>query len=275
MRRCTRAASVPADHAAAQRPARQALDERCEVGDRVLRPGATAAAERVKRARHGVVRVEVERVRPGRLDGGVEHQPLHPRRVAQCVPERDLGAVRDPVQRDLLGAELIADRVDVVVGVATRIEGPARAEAPRAVAGGGPGPQEVRALEPAAAEQPRAPRAALVEDHEVAVPVCAEQHAQRVRAERLRGGLAGPAREHEQRRAGCPAAAAGANPLHEQRHAPRNGAAAVERHAQARAGEAEWAAALEAERRLSGRRKGQARGEEEGNGSCPAHRPAD
>ncbi len=267
-------APAPVDDPAAQRPARHALHERGEVGHRIARPRASPAAERAERARHGLERVEVERVGPVRLDGGVEHEPLHPRGVAQRVPERDLRAVRGPVQRDPLGAELLPDRIEVVIRVAARVEGPPRTEPPGAGAGGRSGLQEVRALEPPAAEQARAPRTALVEDHEVAVAVGREQHAQRVRPERLRRRLPGPAREHEQRRAGGPAPPSGSHPLHQQRDPARHRAAAVERHAQPCAGEVVRAAALEAERRLSGRRKRQAGREEEGGGNCPAHRPA-
>ena len=153
VRRRVRAPSVPADHAdraAARAPRRSTSAARSAT--RVPRPGAAPAAERVKHARHGVERVEVERVRPVRLDDGVEHEALHPRRVAQGVPERDLRAVRGPVQRDLLGAELLAHRVDVVGRVAARVERPARTQPPRAVACGRPGPQEVRALQRAGSE---------------------------------------------------------------------------------------------------------------------------
>ena len=186
--------------------------EAAQVGDRVLRPPAQPPAQRAEHPRHGARAVAVVRVRA--VDGRhrVEHQPLDPVRVALRVGQRDLGAVGGPVERDPLGAERLPQRVDVVVGVAGRVEGAPRAERPRARARRGPGVEQVRPLEAAAAQEPGATGPALVVDDHVALPVGGIEDAQPAHAERVRGRLARPAGEHDQRRLSGAAALARPDP---------------------------------------------------------------
>ena len=214
-----------------------------------------------QRTRHGVERVQVERIRAVHLDHGVEHQAVHVRGVAQRVGERDLRSVRGPVQGHLLGAELLAKRVDVVGRVAARVEGPAWAQAagrrrrPRLPAS--------RRLERSSALQrssPGAAAAALVVDHQVAVAIERVQHGRSDGdPEGIRRRLARPAGEREHRGPRGAAAAARAHPHHEQRDAAGHGPRAVERHGHATALEhPRRTAALQLELRL-----GRGRGDEQ------------
>ena len=246
--------SAPSDHGPAQRPAGEPPHERRHVGDRVgsERP-ASRSAEHPQHARHGLERVEIERVRPLRLDHRVEHEPLDASGVRERVSERDLGAVGRAEQGDALVAERDPDRLDVLRAVAARVEGPARPEPGGAAAGGRPRVQQVRALERPATQEAGPAGAALVEDDQVAVAVGRVEHGERAAAERVRGGLAGTAGQHDERAA--PWTLAGTDALDEQRHPPGERTGAVQRDAHARALEAERAAALEARHGLRRRRE--------------------
>ena len=65
-------------------------------------PAAAVGAERAQRRRHRAEAGEAERVALVRVDVGVEDHPLDPARIRARVGERELGAVGDAEQRQLL-----------------------------------------------------------------------------------------------------------------------------------------------------------------------------
>ena len=144
----------------------------------------------------------------------------------------------------------------------------ARPEPPRAQPRGAAGVEQVRALERAAAQQPRAAGAALVEDDQVAVAEGRREHAEAVALERLVADCPGPPASTNRAPAARPLLRPDA--LDEQRHVPGRGPAAVERHAHAGAAEQERAAGPEAHGRAAARRAAGSRGEQ---GDGDAHSP--
>src|SRR5207244_12250643 len=102
----------------------------------------------------------------------VEYHPVDLGGVEDAVGERELGAVGASVQRDLVEPERLADQIQVTGGRACRIEVRGRAE-PGGACGRGVGLAEggrgVGDLQPGAAQRAGEARAALVDQHEVAV----------------------------------------------------------------------------------------------------------
>ena len=91
-------------------------------------------AELVEHARNRLEGVEVEAALVER-DDRVEHEAVEARRVQDAVSERELGPVGAPVERDLVEAERLPDRVDVGGRRAGRVERRRRPELPRARGG--------------------------------------------------------------------------------------------------------------------------------------------
>ena len=151
---------------------------------------AAAAADGLEHARHGSEAVEVQVVGSARLHHGVEHQPLDPVAVAERVPERDLGAVRGPEQRDLLLPEGLTEPLDVLHRVAARVEPPPRPEPACARARLGAGAQQV----------------GLLERHGSATPPSVRSRAGRRRSDRGCGRRGRPRRAHRRRRRRWPTA---------------------------------------------------------------------
>ena len=205
--------------AAATRRSRATSAVRSAAGSGV-RPAQRVRAQRAQRRRHRAEAGEPERVGVVGVDGRVEDQPRDAVRVRPRVGQRELGAVGDPEQRQLLHAGRLPDRLHVLDAVGGRVEGAPRAERARALLPRARRPQPRIALERAAAEQPAAPRAALVEAEHVEVadqPRDGQQHVDHLEHARA----AGPAREVHHRPAPAASRGSPARPAAAPSRAPR------------------------------------------------------
>ena len=217
---------------------REAVRERRHVAGEVGGRGAAASvrAERRERRRHGAQNVRAERVRQLRRQNGVEEQALDVVRMRERVRQRELRAVGDAVESDLVVAERLADRVEVLCVIGRRVEVALRAEGCGACGRRcALGVRRVRELERRAVEQSRRAGAAVVVGDE-RVPgeeVAVERDVRRrPEIEHVRRALAGTAREEEHD------AAADSRVRHHldvEGHRPRHDAAPVERHDDLRA----------------------------------------
>ena len=173
---------------AAQRAARvDAPHERGHVGDRVLGRVATRAVGALlgQHARQVAVGVEQEGVGAVGADDRVEDQPVDVLGEGARVLQRDVGAVGDAHERDLVRAERLAQGVDVEHRVGGRVEGAPRPDAGRAVGDrlGRDRVQRAQPLQVGALQDARLPRPALVEHREA---VAAQGGIQRDRERRGR-----------------------------------------------------------------------------------------
>ena len=134
-----------------------------EVGGRV--GGDAAAAVRAQRAQARPHRAEPdgeERIGIVGIDDRVEDQPLDAIRMGARVRDRELGAVGDPEQRQLLGAQLDPDRLHVGDRIRRRVVLARDAQPVRAVLAGA-GVAQVRVtLQARTAQQAGASGPALV-----------------------------------------------------------------------------------------------------------------
>ena len=91
-------------------------------------PADATRAERGEPFRHLLEIVERERVTALRVGDRVEEQPFDVARVRQRVGDRELGAVGGAPKRDLVDAQRLAYRVDVVGVIAGGVVGAAGAD---------------------------------------------------------------------------------------------------------------------------------------------------
>ena len=108
-----------------------------ELGARVGREVAAAQrAQRLQRRAHGAEAGGEERVGVVGVDDRVEDQALDVLRIGARVGDRELGAVGDPEQRQLVDAELGPDRLHVLHRVRRRVVAAGDADPLRALRGG-------------------------------------------------------------------------------------------------------------------------------------------
>src|SRR5205807_5977462 len=135
-----------------------------EVGERVVRyPAAVTRADVPHDATERRVRGPVEGVSTAGGDDRVEHERLDVLRIAAGVRERAIRAVRDPEEGDLVHAQRLPYRLDVVRGIAARGEGSRGPQVPGTrLHVGIAAPRQPRAVEPVGGAG-----TALVEDDQV------------------------------------------------------------------------------------------------------------
>ena len=175
-------------------------DHRREVGGRVRR-AVKRLARVAQHARRRADRDEAQRIDVAVREDRVEHEPLHAVGVRERVALGHVGAIGDAVERELVGAQRVAQQIEVGHGVGRRVEAPLVAERPRAVLDRpGRGRRDVRAAHRALqrrAAQHGAAGAPLVDgDHLVAVQGLA-QTALEARRER-HAGLSRPAAQADE-----------------------------------------------------------------------------
>ena len=248
--------------------------ERAHVGHRVLRRVATGAVRAllVEHARQVAVGVEQEGVGAVGADDRVEDQPVDVLGEGARVLQGDVGAVRDPHERDLVRAQRLAQRIDVEHGVGRRVEGALRPDAVGAVGHRlrRVGVQRAQPLQVGTAQDARLAGPALVEHRQAVAP---QRRVERDRERRGRrdGRLSRPARQGDEDLL-RPLALDGVV----QRDGPGRGARAIERHVERGAPELVLAAARRQgrRRRCGCRCEGRERDDEESGERSGAQGPA-
>ncbi len=215
----------------------------CELDEPIARPGRDSGArvvgaDPVHRGGNHAQRQRVDRVLV-RQHLGVEQQALDMGRVCEGIGDGVLRAVGDAPDGDLVDPERQAYRLDVLAVLGRRVVGP----------GGDRAPARRDRRRAGAVERAGLARAAVVVgDERVPGEESAPVRGLQAEVERLRGGLARPAREHDHHAARL---ADRRELLDVERHLTGGGVRVVERDAQRRADEAVVTA--RGKRRLRGR----------------------
>ena len=184
-------------------------------------------AQLAERARHGLEGRDVQDVRALGRDDRVEHERLDVGRVLGGVVERDLGAVGDAEEHELLVAGLDAQRLDVVDRVRRAVEAARRAELVGARLRGRRRSTRRRARRPGRCRRPELPVPRWSKTSRSRVASAGAEDRRELGRERA--APPGPGRRPAPTTARRGRVARGDDALDAQRHRARDGAGAVER----------------------------------------------